>query len=38
MLIDLITGFVQGFFLTCFIVSLVMIVSFVVGERGRKDD
>lgn len=38
MLIDFITGFIQGVFLGCLIISIVMIVSFVLQEKDRKDD
>jgi len=40
MLTELITGFIQGVFFACMIVSFAMIAAFVVAERkkGGKGD
>lgn len=38
MLIDFISGFIQGALLSCLVVSAVLIVSFIVQERTQKDD
>lgn len=38
MLVEFLTGFLQGIFFGCMIISVAMIVSYLVHDRKRNDD